>query len=102
MTFNDVQTEINKQYERAHKEWEDYTQTAYITHSRKPYTGFKVNYKAIDNMLVQAAQDEFGFTLKQANFIFAEAYGQFHSSYEDMPQGMRDLCQFVICFNKLK
>ena len=97
MTFSDVMDEYNKQYKRANDEYIAH----YAAKPKEKYAGFFIDSAVIDAMLIQAARDEFGFTESQAQFIHGRAYTDFHSSYGDMPFGMKDYCQMVSDFNKI-
>lgn len=100
MTFSEVYDEYERQEARATKEWAEYRATRAYNEGKK-YIGFSIDYELIDMMLIEAAQDEFHFTPKEAGFIHGEAYERYHSSYTDMPFGMKRLCDFIKQFKAL-
>ena len=98
MTFDEVYDEYQRQAARVRSIWDRNA-------AKRPYEPKEplvyIDYPAIDAMLIRAAQDEFGFTPKEAGFIHGEAYERYHSSYGDMPYGMKRLCDFVQRFKRL-
>ena len=101
MTFWEISQDYERQYTEAQLAYQAFRNSeAYRT--GKKYEGFEIDYAKMDQDMIQAVKDEFGFTDAQAWFIHGEAYDRYHSHYGDMAGGMRSLCKFVSEFNKLK
>ena len=94
MTFEEVLENYQAQQKKACASYDEFRKTG-------KFNGFSVDYAGLDRDLIQAAKDEFWFTEAQAQFIHSEAYDRYHSSYSDMPFGMRRLCEFALGFKNL-
>jgi hypothetical protein len=97
MTINDITKLYNEQYTRQRAEsdaWEaKYKGVPYK--DRPKYEGFFIDYGTLMDMLLKAIQDEYGFTLHQAQHISGKAYEMGHSSGGDIFIYASDLCEFI-------
>ena len=59
------------------------------------YTGFFVDYPPLMKMLLQAIQEEYGFSLARAEHINQKAYEMGHANGSDIFCYARELCEFV-------
>jgi len=95
--INDVTRRYNEMYKRQQDEYAawDAQHTGIKYKDRPKYEGFYIDFGALMEMLLKAIQDEYNFTLKQAQHISGKAYEMGHSSGGDIFIYASDLCEFI-------
>ena len=97
MTINDVTLAYNQQYTRQQDEYQAWdAKHKGVPHKDRPkYTGFYIDFNMLMDMLLQAIQEEYGFSLARAQHISGKAYEMGHSSGGDIFICAGDLCDFI-------
>ena len=97
MTVWEVQAEYNRQYQanqEAYRAWDKAHQgTPY--RDRPEFDGPKIDYNGLGEQLVEALQQEYGFTPAQASHVYSKAYEWGHSSFGDVFHYAAELADFV-------
>jgi hypothetical protein len=116
MTISEVSAEYDRQCKRHREEYAAWTarteqqREAYHEEHRRTkqhtipyphYDGFHVDYAQISTMILQALQDEYGLTAKQAGLVHGKAYEDKHSCVGDMISYAGELAEFAKQFAAL-
>lgn len=101
--LNEVHSDMETQHQRAEMEYATY---ATPLRGKKPvkqwpeYTGFVVDYNVLAEKIIQALQEDYKLTDKQARYIYGFAYHEYHSNFGDVIYHADELATFVENFPK--